>query len=77
VYRRRFRPGDGPNPDSISAYLDGKLLRSDRTDYRTLVQDQNWFSLKDNSVLGVACDEPVTFYRLYLVEVTGRGKRLR
>jgi hypothetical protein len=60
----------------VKGYLDGKLLLDHRTDFRDLKSD-NWREMKNQRLLGVACDDPATFHRIQIVEITGNGKASR
>jgi hypothetical protein len=60
--------------DGVRALLDGKELA--RADYRDLKCD-GWRTIKDKSLLGLACDDPTVFHFVRVVEVTGAGKKTR
>jgi hypothetical protein len=59
---------------SIKAWLDGEMLRFWPTDYKDLGMRKDW-KLRNNGVLGLgAHNSKVTFTRVQLREVTGKGK---
>ena len=60
----------------VKAFVDGKQLLEHRTDFRDLKSD-NWRQMRNERLLGVACDDPATFHRIQIVEVTGNGKAAR
>jgi hypothetical protein len=47
-----------------------------RADYKDLSSD-NWHTVKDPSVLTVACDDPTVFHHVRVIEITGSGKKTR
>src|SRR5262249_28276809 len=62
--------------DSVKGLVGGKLL----VDHRTGLQDlgiDNWRQMKNERILGVACDDPTTFHRIQIVEITGNGRPAR
>jgi hypothetical protein len=60
----------------VNGFLDGQLLLSHPTDFRDLDSD-NWRRVLNDRILAVACDDPTTFQRIHLAEVTGNGKAIR
>lgn len=62
--------------DRLRATLDGKELMNFQTDFAKLETD-NWRTMRDPTVLGVACDDPTVFHQIRVVEITGAGKRVR
>jgi hypothetical protein len=56
----------------VAAYLDGRLLAEHRTDGSDLTLEHAW-SLGTSGHLGLGTTREVTFHKLELVEVTGRG----
>jgi serine/threonine protein kinase len=63
--------------DKVSGLLDGKvILEVARNDDRLGISTI-WYSMKDTSCLGLACDDPTVFESAYVVEVSGRGTRTR
>lgn len=59
----------------ITALVNGKALLQNQ-DPRTLNSD-DWRRMKNDRLLGVACDDPCTFHRIQIVEITGSGKPSR
>jgi hypothetical protein len=62
--------------NGVKGLLDGQVLVNFPTDFRNLTND-SWHRMPNDTVLGVACDDPTTFHRIHLVEVTGSGKAIR
>ena len=63
--------------NGLWAYVDGKLKSSWKTDYRDLGGDDEW-NLPDPARLGLGTYEsPSEFRRVSLLEVSGKGRRLR
>ena len=63
--------------DGVWAYVNGKLKSSWKTDYKDLHADDEW-SLPDPSRLGLGTYEsPSVFRRISVLEISGRGRRLR
>lgn len=60
----------------VRARLDGKELLAFQTDFRDLTTDP-WRSVKDARMLAVCCDDPTVFHHVRLIEMTGKGNRLR
>lgn len=60
---------------SVKGLVNGKMLMEHR-DVRNLRAD-DWRRMKNESILGIACDDPCTFHRIQIVEVTGKGKPAR
>jgi hypothetical protein len=60
----------------VKGFLNDKELLSHPTDFRDLTCD-NWRRIPDTTLLAVACDDPVVFYHLRLVEITGQGRKSR
>lgn len=61
----------------VEEYLDGKLIAQRQTDYRDMRTDKG-MELRRGDVLGLAAQEAeTTFISADLVEVTGKGQRLR
>ena len=59
--------------NGLSAYLDGKLKSSWKTDYRDMGTDTNW-GLPDPRFIGLGTYEsPTEFRRIELLEVSGKG----
>lgn len=61
---------------SVRALLDGKELMNLQTDFRDLGSD-NWRTIRNPTLLAVACDDPAVFHFVQVVEITGAGKRVR
>ena len=55
--------------------LDGRLLINHPTNFGDLTND-GWHKLPHDRVLGVGCDDPTTFHRISILEVTGKGKAI-
>jgi hypothetical protein len=63
--------------DRIRCLFDGKLVRDYKTDYSDLSMNPDW-KLRTEQLLGLGCwESPTEFQRVDLVEVSGKGKRLR
>jgi tRNA A-37 threonylcarbamoyl transferase component Bud32 len=63
--------------DGLWAYVDGKLKSSWKTDYRDLNSDANW-GLPEPRFIGLGTYEsPSEFRRIEVLEVSGKGTRLR
>jgi hypothetical protein len=62
--------------DGVTGLLDGKVLLRHKTDFRDLTCDE-WREMRDTTILGVACDDPTVFHYVQVVEITGKGKKLR
>jgi hypothetical protein len=63
--------------DRIRCLFDGKLVRDYKTDYTDLSMNPDW-KLRTEQLLGLGCwESPTEFQRVDLVEVSGKGKRLR
>jgi hypothetical protein len=63
--------------DRIRCFFNGKLVRDWKTDYSELSMNPDW-KLRSEQLLGVACWESATeFQRIDLVEISGKGKKLR
>jgi hypothetical protein len=60
--------------DGVRALVNGRELG--RADYRDLRCD-GWRTIKDQTLLGLACDDPTVFHYVRVVEVTGDGKKTR
>jgi len=60
----------------VKGLLDGKELLSHQTNFRDLTCD-GWRTIPDTRLLAVACDDPTVFHHVRVVEITGRGKRIR
>jgi hypothetical protein len=62
--------------DRVRGYLDGKLVMEWKTDYADLGPDAN--TKLSGSVLGLfSLQSPMAFYSVELLEVTGKGQRVR
>jgi hypothetical protein len=59
----------------VRALLNNKLLLESR-DIGNLRTD-DWRRMTNDRILGVACDDPCTFHRIQIVEVTGNGRPAR
>lgn len=62
--------------NGVKGLLAGKVLVDHPTDFNDLITD-NWRQMKNDRLLGVACDDPATFHRIQIVEITGDGKAAR
>jgi hypothetical protein len=62
--------------NGVKGFVNGKLMLDHPTDFRDLTCD-NWRDLRDKSLLAVACDDPTVFHHVRLVEITGKGKKMR
>ena len=63
--------------DGVKAFIDGKLVKEYKTSYEDLAS-HSMFRLRNESLLGIASFKGVTiFQKIELVEVSGKGKRLR
>jgi serine/threonine-protein kinase len=63
--------------DGLWAYVDGKLKSSWKTDYRDMSSDTNW-GLPEPRFIGLGTYEsPTEFRRIEVLEVSGKGTRLR
>src|SRR5262249_38282828 len=60
--------------DGVTLLLNREVL--DKSDYRSLRMD-SWHQIRDQSRLGIACDDPTVFHYVRVVEVTGKGRALR
>ena len=59
----------------VTTLVNGKTLIQNQ-DVRALNVD-DWRRMKNDRILGVACDDPCTFHRIQIVEITGNGKASR
>ncbi len=63
--------------DRVRAFLNGKLVAEYKTDYADLSMNDNW-KLRSPQLLGIGCwESPTEFLKIDLVEISGKGKRLR
>jgi hypothetical protein len=60
----------------VRGLLDGQVLINFPTDFRDLNTD-GWRRMPNDRVIGVACDDPTTFHRIQILEVTGNGQATR
>lgn len=62
----------------VKAYLDGKLISEWATDFSDASLDDHYWSMPDKRLVGLAAHKNnVVFYRIELLEITGRGKPTR
>jgi hypothetical protein len=61
---------------SVRAFLDGSLLLDHGTDLSDMKTD-HWHSVKNDRLLAVGCDDPTTFHRIWIAEISGKGKASR
>jgi predicted Zn finger-like uncharacterized protein len=59
--------------EGLTVLLDGVELVNHKTDFRDLVNNDQWFKIPDPKLLGLACDEPTIFHYVQVVEITGAG----
>ena len=62
--------------DGVKGVIGGKTYVDHRTDFRDL-QSDHWRQMKNDRLLGVACDDPATFHRIQILEITGSGRPSR
>ena len=62
--------------ESVRGLVDGKEMMKLQTDYSDLSADR-WRTINDVRLLAVACDDPTVFTSVRLVEVSGKGKKVR
>jgi hypothetical protein len=62
--------------NEVKAFVDGQLLVRHATDFHDLHADI-WRQIKDPLVLAVACDDPVVYHAITVVEISGPGKKMR
>jgi hypothetical protein len=62
--------------ETVRGLVDGKEMLKLQTDFSELSAD-SWRQLKDVRLLAVACDDPTVFTSIRLVEVSGKGKKIR
>jgi hypothetical protein len=60
----------------VTALLDGKVVLEHKTDFSELTAD-DYRDIPDKKRLAVGCDDPTVFHYVRVVEVSGRGKRMR
>jgi hypothetical protein len=60
----------------VKALLDGKVLVQLETDFHDLTAD-GYRTIPDKTLLGVACDDATVFHYVRVVEISGRGKKIR
>jgi len=64
--------------NGVKAYLDGKLISEWATDFSDASLDSRYWPMPDNRLLGLAAHKNYTaFYRIELLEITGKGKPSR
>ena len=62
----------------VRAYLDGKLISEWATDFSDASLDEHYWNMPDKRLLGLAAHKNnVVFYRIELLELTGKGKPTR
>lgn len=62
----------------VKAYLDGKLISEWATDFSDASLDDHYWTMPDKRLLGLAAHKNnVVFYRIELLEITGKGKPTR
>jgi hypothetical protein len=63
--------------DRVRCFFNGKLIQEYKTDYADLSMNAGW-KLRSEQLLGLGCWESLTeFHRVDVVEVSGKGKKLR
>jgi hypothetical protein len=62
--------------NSVKGIVDGKQLIHHPTNFLDLTSD-NWRELRDKSLVAVACDDPTVFHHVRIVEITGKGRKIR
>ncbi len=62
--------------DRVRCLLNGKQLTEHRGDLGALRID-SWRQMKNERLLGVACDDPCIFHRIQIVEINGTGRASR
>lgn len=62
--------------NSVKGFVDGKQMISHTTNFRDLTSD-NWREIRDKTLLAVACDDPTVFHHVRLIEMTGKGRKIR
>ncbi len=60
--------------NGVKGLLDGQLLINHPTNFRDLTND-GWHKMPNDRVLGVGCDDPTTFHRIEIVEITAPARR--
>ncbi len=74
---RRYRILVQVRNRGLKAYLDGRLLISWRTDYTNVTPHSGWV-LPNKKCVGIGSHgSPTAFHAAELIEVTGRGRRVR
>jgi hypothetical protein len=61
---------------TVRGLVDGKEMMKLETDFSDLSADR-WRKIDDVRLLAVACDDPTVFTSVRVVEVTGKGKKIR
>lgn len=62
----------------VKAYLDGKLISEWSTDFSDASLDDRYWTMPDKRLVGLAAHKNnVVFYRIELLEITGKGKPTR
>jgi len=62
--------------DGVRALVNGTVLLDHKTNFRDLGVD-DWRAMPDTKLLGVACDDPTVFHYVRVVEISGKGAKVR
>jgi len=60
---------------TVRTLLDGKILLENNNP--AALTSDDWRRMKNDRLLGIACDDPCTFHRIQITEITGSGKPAR
>jgi hypothetical protein len=63
--------------DRVRCFFNGKMILEYKTDYADLSMNAGW-KLRSEQLLGLGCwESPTEFHRIDVIEVSGKGKRIR
>jgi hypothetical protein len=60
----------------VKGLINGQVKLDHPTNFQDLTID-NWRTIPNKTLLGLACDDPTVFHFVRVVEITGKGKKIR